>query len=100
MDDGLVRFLLARISDDERQHRRQPPGDAHDVQSPARALAECAVKRETVGIMQRILVLRDLPQERQVRDAAAEVLRRMAVIYEDHNTYRAEWRPKSRLTLT
>ncbi|HEX4684009.1 MAG TPA: hypothetical protein VH277_14930, partial [Gemmatimonadaceae bacterium] len=77
MDDGLVRFLLARIVDDEKALRQRPPDGVAPVFSPERGLAECASKRDIIGIMQRMLILRDLPLERQVRDGAGEVLRRM-----------------------
>lgn len=97
MDDGLVRFLLTRIADDERQLRRLT---GEGPLSASRALAECSAKRDIIGIMQRMLVLRDLPLERQVRDGAGEVLRRMAAVYEDHAGYRSEWRPKPGRVLT
>jgi hypothetical protein len=99
MDDGLVRFLLARITDDERELRRLPDG-GEGLLSPERAMAECVAKRDIIGIMQRMLILRDLPLERQVRDGATEVLRRMAAVYEDHVSYRSEWRPKPGRVLT
>jgi hypothetical protein len=98
MDDGLVRFLLARISDEERDLRRH--GHGVTAVPTERALAECAAKRDIIGIMQRMLILRDLPLERQVRDGAAEVLRRLAAVYEDHSGYRSEWRPKPGRVLT
>ncbi|HEY2271533.1 MAG TPA: DUF6221 family protein [Jatrophihabitantaceae bacterium] len=101
MDDGLVRFLLARIADDERDLRRINGAGAGDgVLSSARAMAECAAKRDVIGIMQRMLVLRDLPLERQVRDGATEVLRRMAAVYGSHVGYRTDWRPKPGRVLT
>ena len=97
--DGLVRFLLARISDDEQALRRRglAAGGDREVE---RALADCAAKRDVVGIMQRMLILRDLPLERPVRDGAEEVLRRLASVYEDHVGYRAEWRPRPGRVLT
>ena len=49
---------------------------------------------------QRMMILRDLPLERQVRDGAEEVLRRLASVYDDHATYRQEWRPKPGRVLT
>lgn len=93
--DGLVRFLLDRISDDERALRRSSANG-----SAARALAECSAKRDIIGIMQRMMILRDLPLERQVRDGAEEVLRRLASVYDDHMAYRQEWRPKPGRVLT
>jgi hypothetical protein len=101
MDDGLVRFLLARVADDERSLRRLSGTAADDgALSVGRAIAECAAKRDIIGIMQRMLILRDLPLERQVRDGATEVLRRMAAVYESHIGYRSEWRPKPGRVLT
>jgi hypothetical protein len=100
MDDGLVRFLLARISDEERELRRRSTNETQQVWSAERALAECSAKRDVIGIMQRMLILRDLPLERQVRDGAGEVLRRLATVYEDHPSYRSEWRPKPGRVLT
>jgi hypothetical protein len=98
--DGLVRFLLARISDEERELRRRSTGETQQVWTVERALAECSAKRDVIGIMQRMLILRDLPLERQVRDGAGEVLRRLAAVYEDHASYRNEWRPKPGRVLT
>ena len=46
-----------------------------------------------VGILQRMLVLHDLPAERPQRDSAAQLLKLMAVPYVAHPSYRAEWRP-------
>jgi Family of unknown function (DUF6221) len=97
--DGLVRFLLDRISEDERVWRRRAK-TAHNGGEAVRWLAECATKREIVGIMQRMIILRDQPMERQVRDGAEEVLRRLAAVYQDHAGYRAQWRPKSGRVLT
>ena len=92
--DGLVRFLLDRISDDERRWRRRAKVTEEDAAEAGRWLAECAAKREIIGIMQRMIILRDQPMERQVRDAAEEVLRRLAALYEHHPSYRSQWRPK------
>jgi hypothetical protein len=92
--DGLVRFLLDRISDDERRWRRRAKAGEDDAEQAERWLAECAAKREIIGIMQRMIILRDQPMERQVRDGAEEVLRRFAAVYEDHAGYRSQWRPK------
>jgi hypothetical protein len=100
MDDGLVRFLLARINDDEQELHRRVKAGVGGYPSNERVLAECSAKRDVIGIMQRILILRDLPMERPVRDGAREVLRRLAAVYEDHDSYRSEWRPKPGRVLT
>ena len=98
--DGLVRFLLARISDDERELRQMSKNGEVMYPPVERLLADCAAKREVIGIVQRMLVLRDLPMERPVRDGAGEVLKRMAAVYVDHMSYRTEWRPAAGGVLT
>jgi hypothetical protein len=98
--DGLVRFLLERIADDERAWRRRSKSGLEQAQSAERGLAECSAKRDIIGIMQRMMILRDQPMERQVRDGAGEVLRRLAALYEDHAGYRSEWRPRPGRVLT
>ena len=100
MESDLVRFLLARLDDDEREIKKlqQANGSANgsgaSFPSVDRLSVDSAAKREIVGVLQRLLVLRDLPSERPVREGAAEVLRRLAMPYEDHAGYRPEWRPK------
>jgi hypothetical protein len=102
----LVEFLLARVEDEEvelrsESRRRSRSGtdgatalsltdEDHDL---AQRRAECAARREMVGILQRLLVLHDLPAERPQRDSAAQLLKLMAVPYVAHPSYRAEWRP-------
>jgi hypothetical protein len=103
--DGLVRFLLARISEDEAAIRsRIRAGEARSRTGgwlpEDRAMAECAAKRDIIGLMQRMLVLRDLPHERSVRAGAAAVLRRMAVLYDEHPAYRDGWRPAPGMVLS
>ena len=95
MESELVRFLLARLDDDEReikklQKRAAGNGAANGSSFPSvgRLSADSAAKREIVGVLQRLLVLRDLPSERPVREGAAEALRRLAAPYEDHAGYR------------
>jgi hypothetical protein len=117
VENDLVRFLLARLDDDEREIKKMQKatngsvngatngaangngagnGSAKGAPFPSlsRLSVDSAAKREIVGVLQRLLVLRDLPSERPVRDGAVEVLRRLAMPYEDHAGYRAEWRPK------
>ena len=96
MDNDIVRFILARLDEDERQIRKLVKSGVGPVSFPSldRLSVDSAAKREIVGVLQRLLVLRDLPSERPVREGATEVLRRMALPYGDHASYRAEWRPK------
>ena len=96
MENELVRFILARIDDDEREIKKIHRSGTDDLAFPSldRFSAEVAAKREIIGVVQRLLVLRDLPSERPVRDSALEVLRRMALPWDDHTAYRPEWRPK------
>jgi hypothetical protein len=115
VENDLVRFLLARLDDDEREIKKMQKATNGSVNGPTNGAAngarhgsvngapfpslnrlsvDSAAKREIVGVLQRLLVLRDLPAERPVRDGALEVLRRLAMPYEDHAGYRAEWRPK------
>jgi uncharacterized protein DUF6221 len=106
----LVEFLLARISDEEAVARRQ----ARQAQAPttnrtgtegsaalalpdpdpsARMRTECRARREMVGILQRMMILHDRPSERPQRDGALQLLKLMAVPYDQHPAYRQEWRP-------
>jgi hypothetical protein len=93
----LVRFLLARIADDEtelkRLAKRQPDDGAGGIASIARLRSESAAKRRVIGGLQQLLVLRDQPSEKTVRDQAAQLLRVMAAPYEEHVSFRDEWRP-------
>lgn len=98
MENELVRFILARLDDDDRDLKKlqkaangSPNGTFPSLE---RLGVENAAKREIVGVLQRLLVLRDLPAERPVREGVTEVLRRMALPYEEHAGYRAEWRPR------
>ena len=94
----LVRFLLSRAEEDERELKRLAR-QGHDVDSkPAvrsidRLVADVAAKRRLIGCMQQLLVLRDQPAEKAVRDQASQMLRVLAVPYHDHPGYRQEWRP-------
>jgi hypothetical protein len=96
VESELVRFLLARLDEDEREIKKmQKAGlDGSSFPSVNRLSADSASKREIVGVLQRLLVLRDLPSERPVREGVTEVLRRLALPYGDHTGYRTEWRPK------
>ena len=93
MTDRLVRFLLARVDEDERRLRaivKAGLASPVDAVSVKRGLAECAAKRAVIGIVQRLVVLRDLPSERPVRDAGVEILKQMARVYSDHQAYPGE----------
>jgi uncharacterized protein DUF6221 len=99
----LIRFLLARIDEDvaelKKIMKRQLAGDSpaelpvDGVRAISRLQAEAAAKRRMIGALQQLLVLRDQPLEKTVRDQAAQMLRVMAMPYENHPGYRAEWRP-------
>lgn len=96
MENDLVRFILARLDDDEREIKKMLKAGLNGSSFPSvhRLSRESAAKREIVGVLQRLIALRDLPAERPVREGATEVLRRMALPYEEHAAYRDEWRPK------
>jgi uncharacterized protein DUF6221 len=95
----LIRFLLARIDEDETELKklaRQSSRGGTAVllagpQSIERLRAECGAKRQLIGSLQQLLVLRDQPQEKAVRDAAAFMLHAMARPYADHCGYRKQW---------
>jgi hypothetical protein len=100
----LVRFLLARVDDDDcvlkrmarLQSRAPHTSTATGVQSVERLRAECVAKRRIIGSVQQLLVLRDQPSERPIREAAVQVLRALAAPYADHSGFRAEWRLAAR----
>lgn len=90
----LVRFLLARVDEDDatlKAWRR----DLHDSESTvvpaARLRAEAAAKRQIIGTAQQLLRLRDQPCEKAVRDGASLILRQLAAPYADHPAFRSEW---------
>jgi hypothetical protein len=94
----LVRFLLARVDDDESELKRlarrgDESAGTGDVRSIGRLLADAAAKRRLIGSLQQLLVLRDQPFEKAIRDQAAQMLRVLAMPYEGHAGYRSEWRP-------
>lgn len=98
----LVRFLLARVDDDDtalRKLARVPDNPAATVPGYAsleRLQAECLAKRRIIGTAQQLLALRDQPSEKPVREAATQVLRSLASAYADHSAFRDEWRTSSR----
>jgi hypothetical protein len=95
----LIRFLLARVDDDvaelKRLARQQAgsPDTTQGVRAIARQQAEAASKRRMIGALQQLLVLRDQPLEKTVRDQATQMLRVLAMPYDGHAAYRPEWRP-------
>lgn len=98
----LARFLVARVDEDDDQLRRMQRKrvaaggvELDGVGSIARLRAECSAKRHIIGQAQQLLMLRDLPAERAVRESAAQMLRALAEPYRDHYAYRPEWSQKS-----
>jgi hypothetical protein len=92
----LVRFLLARLDDDTAALKRRARSAAPDgFRSVGWLQADVAAKRKAIGTLQQLLVLRDQPFEKAVRDSAIQMLRLMALPYEHHSAYRSEWRPSA-----
>jgi hypothetical protein len=94
----LVRFVLARIDDEEQVLRKvvrrtHKAGDHEQDPAFIRARSEIITKRQVLGHVQHLLVLRDLPSEKVVRDLSAGVLQAMARPYADHVQYRPIWQP-------
>ena len=92
----LIRFVLARIAEDEAEFKRLARSEPELVveggpRSIARLRAEAAAKRRLLGSLQQLLVLRDQPAEKMVRDHAAQMLRSLALPYETHPAFRSEW---------
>jgi hypothetical protein len=97
----LVRFLLARVDEDEAQLRRlrrdqsrgagQATDAADGLGSIDRLRTECEAKRDVIGCAQQLLVLRDQPAEKPVRDAAVHLLYALATPYRSHAAFRREW---------
>lgn len=94
----LIRFLLARVDEDDqdlaRRHRRVASRADHDAATMTalhREQAELLAKRRVIGHLQHLLVLRDLPAEKPVRDTVAVMLQAMAAPYREHRLFRAEW---------
>jgi hypothetical protein len=96
----LVRFLLARVDEDEAQLRRLrrnqsrgpgPAGAADGLGSIDRLRTECEAKRDVIGCAQQLLVLRDQPAEKPVRDGAVHMLYALAGPYRSHPAFRSEW---------
>jgi hypothetical protein len=101
----LVRFLIARVDDDDTALKHESrdrargkaqtvavPRSGYDLRSLDRLRAENAAKREVIAAAQHLLVLRDQPAEKPVRDGAATILQAMAGAYAEHPSFRSEWR--------
>lgn len=96
---ALIAFLLARIDDEEsnakraaRQASRSPrTRDPVVDDACSRLLVECDAKRRVIAAAQQLLILRDLPNERVVRDEARNVLHALALPYAAHVGFRAPW---------
>lgn len=92
----LVRFLLARLDDDEvelKRLARDRTDKVDGMRSIKRLRAELLAKRRLIGTLQQLIVLRDQPFERAIRHQAGEMLRFLALPYDRHAAYRPEWRP-------
>lgn len=103
----LVRFLLDRLDEDEDELRRLTREEVRGpervtirpggLRSADRLRAEVIAKRHVIGDLQQLLILRDQPSEKAVRDASTQALRALAAPYSGHRQYRQEWRaPKRR----
>jgi hypothetical protein len=93
----LIRFVLARVAEDEAALKRLARseadlGDDGGPRSISRLRAEAAAKRRLLGSLQQLLVLRDQPAEKMVREHAAQMLRTLTLPYEGHSAFRSEWR--------
>lgn len=95
LNQELVRFLLARLDDDEsalKRMRKNLDDDDVGICSVERLGADAVAKRKLIGCLQQLLVLRDQPCEKPVRDQAYQMLRVLAAPYRAHSAYRREWR--------
>lgn len=94
----LVRFLLARFDEDDAQLKRcARPGAAPTTPFPIERLrSEALARRRVLGSLQQLLVLRDQPSEKPVRDGAVQALRCLAAPYSAHANFRAEWKTSPR----
>lgn len=93
----LVRFLIARFDDADsslRTRGRQARGrhDQHELDAVRHSMVEIDAQRRVLGVAQHLLVLRDLPSEKPVRDAATQILLSLAAPFDEHRGYRPEWR--------
>jgi hypothetical protein len=92
----IVRFLLARVEDDESELKRlsrDGSTEADGMRALERLHAELGTKRRLIGALQLLIVLRDQPAERAIRHQAGQMLRFLALPYERHAAYQQDWRP-------
>lgn len=107
----LVRFLIARVDEDDTQLRRlhrdvargtspaDPANGGRDtIRDVDRLRAECEAKRDVIAYAQQLLVLRDQPAEKAVRDTAMRMLLALATPYRAHSAFRTEWSGRRRRT--
>lgn len=92
----VVRFVLARLDDEEaviRRSARSMRGREDDTTLAGleHKRADCLARRQVTGAVQQLLVLRDLPNEKPVRDHATQILLSLASPYAEHKAYRTEW---------
>lgn len=91
----VVRFVLARLDDEEAVIRRRARSlrgqDDSRLADLEHRRADCLARRQVTGAVQQLLVLRDLPREKPVREHATRILLSLASPYADHKAYRAEW---------
>lgn len=90
----LVRFLLARLDEDDATLKGRRRGGVDPEGGPAamdRLRSEVQAKRQIIGAAQQLLLLRDQPCEKPVRDGASLILRCLALPYADHASFRKEW---------
>ena len=91
----VVRFVLARLDDEEAVIRRSARSlrgqDDPRTAELDHQRADCLSRRQVTGAVQQLLVLRDLPRERPVREHATRILLSLASPYAGHKAYRAEW---------
>lgn len=99
----LVRFVLARLDDEEADLRRRVRGlrgrdddTTSDTEIIEHLRAEALSRRQIVGSVQQLLVLRDLPNEKAVRDVAVTILRSLATPDAAHPTFRDSWHAANR----
>lgn len=93
----VVRFLLARLEDDlalAKRLSRLPEGTRASLPgyaSPDRIRADVEAKRNVIGALQQQILLRDQPDEQDVRGQAVRMLLQLTGPYTGHRTYRAQW---------
>ena len=69
---------------------------ASDTDTIEHLRSETLARRQIVGAVQQLLVLRDLPNEKAVRDVAASILRSLATPYAEHVSFREHWHAANR----